>query len=87
MDVQYFPNVAYTLVSIGKLNNEGFTITFGNGRCILKGPDGGKVGEVMRTTGKAYKVEHEEGIVNVVEETLTLNQLHQRMGHALIQVI
>ena len=72
MDVQYSPNVAYMLVSIRKLDDEGFTITFGNGRCILKGLDGGKVGEVMRTTGKAYKVEHEEGIANVVEETLML---------------
>ena len=45
------------------------------------------MGEVKRTAQKAYKVEHENGIANVAKETLTLNQLHCRMGHALIQVI
>ena len=86
-DVQYSPNVAYTLVSIGKLDDKGFLATFGNGKCVLKGSDGKKVGEVVRTTGRAYKVEHEEGTANVAEETLTLDQLHRRMGHASIQVI
>jgi hypothetical protein len=86
-DVQYSPNVAYTLVSIGRLDEEGFTATFGHGKCVLHGPDEEKVGEVKRTARKAYKVEHEEGIANVAEETLTLDQLHRRMGHASIQVI
>jgi len=86
-DVQYSPNVAYTLVSIGRLDEEGFTAQFGHGKCVLRGPDGVKIGEVQRTTRKAYKVEHEEGMANAAEETLTLEQLHCRMGHASIQVI
>ena len=75
------------MVSIGRLDEEGFTATFGHGKCVLRGPDERKVGEVMRTVRKAYKVEHEEGTANVAEETLTLDQLHRRMGHASVQVI
>ena len=45
------------------------------------------IGEVQRSARKAYKVEHEEGMANVAEETLMLKQLHHRMGHASIQVI
>ena len=86
-DVQYSPNVAYTLVSIGRLDEEGFTATFGQGKCVLRGPDGEKLGEVQRTARKSYKVEHEEGMANAAEETLTIDQLHRRMGHASIQVI
>ena len=86
-DVQYTPNVAYTLVSIGRLDEEGFTAQFGHGKCVLRGPDGEVIGEVQRTARKAYKVEHEERTANVAEETLTLDQLHRRMGHASIQVI
>ena len=43
----------------------------------------------MQTLVRAYKVEHEheEGMVNAAKETLTLEQLHHRIGHALIQVI
>ena len=86
-DMQYSPNVAYTLVSIGRLDKEGFTALFGHGRCVLRGPDGEKIGEVQRTGRKAYKVEHEEEMASAAEETLTLEQLHRRMGHASIQVI
>jgi hypothetical protein len=31
-------------------------------------------------------MEHKKGIKNMVQETLTLNQLHRQMGHASIQV-
>jgi len=86
-DVHYSPHVAYTLVSIGRLDEEGFTTKFGHGKCIIWGSDGEKIGEVQRTARKAYKVEHEIGMANVAEETLTIDQLHRRMGHASIQVI
>jgi len=86
-DVQYSPHVAYTLVSIGRLDKEGFTTQFGHGKCVIWGSDGEKIGEVQRTARKAYKVEHEMGMANVAEETLTIDELHRRMGHASIQVI
>ena len=76
MDVQYSPNVAYMLVSIGRLDDEGYTAKFGKGKCVLEGPDGEKIGEVLRVMQKAYKVEHEEGMANAAEETLTFNRLH-----------
>jgi len=50
-DVLYSPNVNYTLVSIGRLDEDGFTASFGNGRCLLMGPDGEKVGEVQGVSG------------------------------------
>jgi len=85
-DMQYSPNVAYTLVSIGRLDDEGYTAKFGKGRCVLEGLDGERIGEVLRTKRKAYKVEHEE-MANAAEETLTLDRLHRQMGHASTQVI
>ena len=42
---------------------------------------------ISSTGKKAYKVEHENGMASVAEETLTLEQLHRRMRHASIQVI
>ena len=33
MDVQYSPDIAYTLVSIGYLDDEGFSVKFGGGKC------------------------------------------------------
>ena len=44
MDVLYSPNVRYTLVSIGRLDEAGFTATFGGGKCVVCGPDGERIG-------------------------------------------
>lgn len=49
-EVLYSPEVGYTLVSIGNLDENGFTTTFSGGKCVLKGPDGGHVGEVSKTS-------------------------------------
>jgi hypothetical protein len=70
--VLYSPNIKYTLVSISWFDEEGFSALFGQGKCLLRGPDSEKVGEVLRTSGRVYKVEHELGTANVVVDTLTL---------------
>src|ERR1700678_1194625 len=82
-EVLYSPEVGYTLISIGRLDEKGFSATFGDGKCIICGPDDECVGKILKNKRGLYKVEHELNIeeVNAVEETLTLEQLHRRMGH------
>ena len=38
-DVQYSPEVAYTLVSVGNLDDRGFTVNFGDGKCVITDPN------------------------------------------------
>ena len=82
-EVLYSPGVGYTLLSIGRLNEKGFSATFGDGKCVIRGPDHESVGIVPKNKRGLYKVEHELNIeeANSVDETLTLEQLHRRMGH------
>lgn len=61
---------------IGRLDEGGFTATFGGGKLVLHGPDGARIGEVLRRSLRIYKVEHEDGLAGVVEEKLTLEQFH-----------
>ena len=77
----YSAEVGYTLVSVGRLDEAGFTVKFGGGKCVLVGEDGVEVGVVPKTSTRIYKVEHEEAVANVAEERLTLDALHRRMGH------
>jgi hypothetical protein len=44
--VLYSPEVRYTLVSVGHLDDKGFSLMFAGGKCTIKGPDGTLVGEV-----------------------------------------
>jgi hypothetical protein len=79
--------MGYMLVSIGWLDDARFTSIFGHGRCLLNGPDGENVGEIARTPHGIYRVTHKPGFANPVIETLTLMQLHCRLGHPSPQVL
>ena len=82
-DVLYSPEVGYTLVSVGRLDDGGYTVTFGGGKCEIRGEDGKVVGSVPKTSQGLYKLTHEisEETANAAVEVLTLDQLHRRMGH------
>src|ERR1700678_3038960 len=72
-EVLYSPEVGYTLISIGRLDKKGFSATFGDGKCIIRGLDDECVGKILKNRRGLYKVEQEVNIeeVNGVEKTLT----------------
>ena len=82
-DVLYSPGVGYTLLSVGWLDDSGYTLTFGGGKCVIHSLDGKLVGTMPKTSQGFYKMMHDddEELVNVAEELLTIEQLHHRMGH------
>jgi hypothetical protein len=82
-DVLYSPGVGYTLLSVGRLDDSGYTLTFGGGKCVIHSPDGKLVGTVPKTSQGLYKMIHDddEELVNMAEELLTLEQLHRHLGH------
>jgi len=80
-EVLYSPEVGYTLVSIGRLDEKGFSATFGNGKCILRGPEGECVGQVPKNPKGLYRVEHEADSANAITEAITIDQFHRQMGH------
>ena len=43
-EVLYSPEVSYTLVSVGQLDEKGLDVTFSDGKCTIKRPDGKHVG-------------------------------------------
>ena len=80
-EVLYSPEVGYTLVSIGRLDENGFSATFGGGKCVLRGPEGECVGQVPKNPKGLYRVEHEADSANAATEAITIDQFHCRMGH------
>ena len=79
-EVLYSPKVGYTLISVGRLDDLGFITTFGGGKCIIQAPDGHIIGEVPKSNAGLYRVECGHNFANAVE-SITLDQLHHRMGH------
>ena len=68
------------LVSIQCLDDDGFLVIFGSGKCTIR--DGNKevIGVVQKMTMRVYKVEH-ENMAGAVEERLNLESFHHCMGH------
>lgn len=81
-EVLYSPEVGYTLVSVGRLDEMGFSLTFGGGKCVICAPDGSKIREIPKSERGLYRATHEgEDTAAAAVEELTLDQLHRRLGH------
>jgi len=80
-EVFYCSEIGYTLVSIGQLNDASFSTTFANRRCIIYDAGGSCIAEVPQNGKGLYKLVRKVEEVNVVNESLTLDLLHQWLGH------
>jgi hypothetical protein len=85
-EVLYSPEVRYTLMSVGCLDDKGFLLTFAGGKCTIRGLDSMLVSEVPKNSNGLYKVAHEKDEANAATEVLTLDQFHCRMGHISLEV-
>jgi hypothetical protein len=85
-EVLYSPEVGYTLVSIGCLDEKGFGANFSGGKCTITGPDGERVGVVPKNNHGLYRVDHESESASAAEEVLTLDQMHRCLGHISVNV-
>ena len=76
-EVLYSPEVGYTLVLIGRLDQCGYTTTFGSGTCTIQDGDGAEIGQIPRSEKGVYKVIHDnDELANAATETLTWTELH-----------
>jgi hypothetical protein len=85
-EVLYSSEVGYTLVSIGNLDDKGFTTTFSGGKCVITGLDGVKVGEIPKNHKGLYCIEHSFETAEIAVEKIILNQFYCHMGHIFPEV-
>jgi hypothetical protein len=74
------PAVAYTLVSIRALDEEGYATNIRSGCLEIVSPRGEQVGLIPHTARRLYKVVHMLDSVDVVE-LISAMELHRRLGH------
>ena len=81
-EVLFSPKVGYTLVSIGKLDKQGYKFSFSDGKMTMHNQDGETMGEVPKTDKGVYKVIHDgnDGLY-AATEPITLMEFHRCMGH------
>jgi hypothetical protein len=85
-EVLYSPEIGYTLVSIGRLNEARMTTTFGNGQCAIRDADGSQIGSIPRASTGLYRVIHESvnssyaATAKEATTHLTPIEFHRQMG-------
>ena len=80
-DVRYVPNIRLNLISIGRLDDEGFTNFFGESKWKLtKGSlivaSGNKLNTLYVMEAKLHK-----GEINAIQKYASINLWHRRLGH------
>jgi hypothetical protein len=77
----YSLKVGYTLVSVGHLDENRFTATFGDGKCMICGPNREQVGKVAKNQCGLHWVQHKPDEANMAVEAISLDKSHCQMGH------
>lgn len=77
----YVPEITSTLISIGSLDDAGYTITFGNGQAVIIDPEGKEAGIIPKSEGLYHITQTSTERVYSVIEKVTVEELHRRMGH------
>lgn len=75
------PEVGYTLVSIGRLDDLGYSTTFADGTCTIHDASENVIGTIPKDARGLYRVDHGPDSVHAADETITVMELHRRMGH------
>ena len=78
-NVLHAPSIGYTLVSLGALDEEGYTSHIAGGRLRITSPRGEQIADITRTR-HLYRVEHSPEYAHVAE-LMSSMELHRRLGH------
>ena len=76
-DALHAPSVAYALVSLGALHQEGYHANIGSGRLDIVSARGVQVGQIPHTLCRLYKAKHAPESANAAE-LLSVMELHRR---------
>ena len=90
-NVLYAPDIGYNLISVGRIDDAGYTTTFSGGHCVIADDAGNTVGRIPKSGG-LYVVRRERedtataAAAPAVEEISEM-EAHRRLGHLPIRAI
>src|ERR1700677_1004999 len=81
-DALHAPDMALTIVSIGRITSSGSSVTFEQNSCKIKNKFGAVIGNMPASSNGLYKVEHSHHAASATPvEQVDIHTLHQRLGH------
>jgi len=85
--VLYTPDLGFTLISVGRMDDAGYYVTFGGGKCCIRHDR--KVIGTMPKSGGVYRLPHSTHVAAAATgiKRITLHELHNRLGHIAPQAL
>lgn len=82
-NVLYAQKVPYTLISVGSLDQAGFSVSLGSGCAIIRDTHNSPVGEIPLSSRGLYRISYSapEQVCAVTVPRMTLVELHEHLGH------
>jgi hypothetical protein len=76
------PDLAFTLISVRRLDTAGYTVTFGKGMCQIANKSGHTLATVPHADG-LYRIatSKDKDYANVTSSKISINEAHRKLGH------
>jgi Reverse transcriptase (RNA-dependent DNA polymerase)/gag-polypeptide of LTR copia-type/GAG-pre-integrase domain len=76
------PDLAFTLISVRRLDNAGYTVTFGKGMCQIMNKSGRTIATIPHSDG-LYRISTSKEInyANVSSSKISIDDAHRKLGH------
>ncbi|KAJ3475523.1 hypothetical protein NLI96_g11784 [Meripilus lineatus] len=80
-DTLYAPQMHATLASLGQFDDAGYAILIHGGTLTIKSPSGTKIGKIHKDHSGLYRVSSDDSASAASIPSLSLFELHCRLGH------
>ena len=79
------PEMAFTLISISRLDKAGFAVNFKKGMCSINNPKGKTIATIPHSDGlykiAAGKWESKGKTANAANAKMSISEVHKKLGH------
>src|SRR5882762_8851417 len=83
--------MAFTLISVGCLDEGNCSVTFQKGMCMIWNPDGRTMGTILRENGLYCPLNAGKGSLadhaNITTGKISISEAHRKLGHILHSAI
>ena len=77
--------MAFTLISIGRLDEANCSVVFQKGMCIIRNPDGCIMGTIPRADGLYRLLDPKQKTpaehANIATGKMSISEVHRKLGH------
>jgi hypothetical protein len=74
------PGLAFTLISISRLDKANYLVLFNKGMCTIKNPKGHVIATIPHSEG-LYRITNTTEHANAASGKLTISEAHRKLGH------